>query len=144
MRSLARTWTVWNARSFIATREETAIFCCSVFDVRNTTWRPDASPCASAGWSAAAVLPEPVGASAIRFSPEATALRIASISFSWIGRGAVCGKGSRSAAAALRWRAILELRQIASARARRRSTSCSMSSSNGTSSESSEPVSMST
>ena len=31
-------------RVFIATRDDTAIFCWSVFDVRNTTWRPEARP----------------------------------------------------------------------------------------------------
>ena len=65
-------------------------------------------------------------------------------SFPGPGRGAVCGKGSRSAAAALRARTTFWPRQMPSARASRRSTSRSTSSSKGTCSESSSPVSMST
>ena len=41
MLSLARTWSVEKARSFIATSADTAIFCCKVFDVRKTICLPD-------------------------------------------------------------------------------------------------------
>ena len=89
----------------MARRAETAMVCCRVLAVKKKTCRPAASPCARAGCRLAAVLPEPVGASAIRFSPASNALRTASIMSFWPGRGAAWGKGRRAAAAAF-WRRI--------------------------------------
>ena len=73
IRSFARTWRVWNARSFMADERGDGHLLLEGLGREEDHLAPGGRPSARAGWSAAAVLPEPVGASARRFSP----LRIA-------------------------------------------------------------------
>ena len=110
IRALARSWIERQPPRFMRSSVSTASFCCSVLAVRKTTRRPVSSASLTAGYSAAAVLPTPVGAASSRWRPLRASLATASIA-SCLDRAAArrTGTGGRPPAARQRSRERLAL-----------------------------------